>query len=84
MTLQELVSSFAGIDNIEDANYIVENNKVELVVPSTDDSEYSKVVEVLKQLGIKLRREYTFKDGGDKYSVAVVRWNELNEHLNFN
>jgi hypothetical protein len=83
MTLQDAVSAFAGIDNIEDAKYIVEDNKVELVVPNTDDNEYQVLIELLKQLEIELVKEYTFRDGGYKYSVAVVEWDKLNEHLNY-
>lgn len=83
MTVQDAVSAFAGIDNIEDANYIVEDNKVELVVPNTGDNEYQVLVELLKQLKIELVKEYTFRDGGSKYSVAVVEWSKLNEHLSF-
>ena len=83
MTLQDAVEAFAGIENAQDANYIVEDNKVELVVPTTEDNEYPILIQLLSSLEIQPSKEYTFRDGGYKYSVAVVEWDKLNEHLKF-
>jgi hypothetical protein len=83
MTLQDAVEAFAGIENAQDAKYIVENNMVELVVPTTEDNEYPTLIQLLSSLNIQPSNEYTFRDGGYKYSVAVVEWDKLNEHLKF-